>query len=92
MNSGSWGLPLVNDDVVVVTEAELTVLAAVPLLSTCSVEPEGLENCIPVPASAAFNCETTDAMPPEKLTPICFGLALAAFGSGSADGSVTFTI
>ena len=50
MNNGSCALPLVSDDVVVVTEAELTVVAAVPLLSTCSVEPDGLENCRPAAA------------------------------------------
>ena len=76
---------------VVVTAAELTVVAAL-LLSTCSVEPEGLENCRPLEPSAAFNCATADVMPAEKLMPICFGLALGAFCNGSAVGSVTFTI
>ena len=31
-------------------------------------------------------------MPPDKLTPIIFGLAFGAFGSGNAVGSVTLTI
>src|ERR1700722_11689714 len=80
VNSGSCGLPLVNDVAVVVTEAELIVVA--PLLSTCSVELEAgggrLENCRWLEPSAAFNCEPT-GVPVEKLIPIIFGLALVAF-------------
>ncbi len=85
-------LPFASDEAVVVTEAALTVAELVPLSVTCNVEPDGFENCRLLLPSAAFNCETIDAIPPEKLTPICFGFALGAFCSGSAAGSVTLTI
>src|SRR5450756_934690 len=92
VNNGSCAVPFASDEAVVVTEAALTVAALLGSLVTCNVEPDGFENCRWLPPSAAFNCETTDAIPPEKSTPICFGLALGAFCSGSAAGSVTLTI
>ena len=92
VNNGSCEVPFASDEAVVVTEAALTVAAPLASPVICNVEPDGLENCRWLPPSAAFNCETTDAIPPEKLTPICFGFALGRFCSGSAVGSVTLTI
>src|ERR1700737_4252625 len=90
VNSGNCGLPLVSDVVVVVVEAALTVAADDP--SKFSVEPDGLVNCRPMLPSAAFNCETADDIPSEKLTPTSSGLALAPFCNGSGAGSVTLPI
>ena len=89
MKRGSCALPLASVWVVVVVEAELTVAVADP--SRLSVEPE-FEKDRPVEPSALFSYETAEAMPSEKLIPTCWGLALAAFCRGSADGSVTLTI
>ena len=86
------GPPATSESLARTPDAALTVAAAVPLSVTRNVEPDGFENCRPLPPSAAFNCETTDAIPPEKLTPITFGLAFGAFFTGSADGSVTLTM
>src|SRR5262249_36011177 len=67
-NSGNCGLPLVRLVTVAVAAMELTVVPA-PALSTCSVVTEGLENWRLAPR-AALSCETTEAIPPLKLTPI----------------------
>src|SRR6478735_4865013 len=77
VNTGSWTLPLASVETVVVTEAALTVAELVPLSSTRKTEPEGFENCRLAAPRTLFNCATTDAIPPEKLTPITglFGLA-----------------
>src|ERR1700733_13961386 len=93
VNNGSWALPPASEETVAVTEAELTVAVLVPLSTTCSVEPDGLENCrLELLPSAAFNCATTDAIPPEKLTPITGLLGLPpVFDNGSAVGSLTST-
>ena len=70
------------------TEAALTVAVLAPLSVTLRVEPDGLENCRLLVPSAAFSCETIEAMPPEKLIPIsCSDCAPGAFCSGSAVGS-----
>ena len=92
MNNGSCGLPLVSDETVAVTEAALTVAPKLTSLITCSVEPDGLENCRWLGPSAAFNCATTEAIPPVKLIPIRFGLAFGKFCNGSAVESSTRTI
>ena len=59
------------------SKRQLTVAKADPVM--LSVVPDGFENRTPLVPSAAFNCETIDAMPPDKLTPISFGLAFGAF-------------
>jgi len=68
-NSGSCGLPLVSDVIVLVVENELTVAVAASVLSTCSVVPPGLEKLSPAPPSARLSWLTTEAMPAEKSTP-----------------------
>ena len=77
-----------------VAEAELTAEPVATPLSTCNVEPDGLENCRLAPPSAAFNCETIEAMPPETLTPITavLGLVLEGVGNGSTEEVPTATI
>ena len=95
MNSGSCGLPEVSDEIVLVIEAELTL--ARPLLSSVTrsvvaVAGDGAaanDRC--ELESAVLSAEAIAPMPPEKFTPICIGLALVAFWSGSAAGSVTLT-
>src|SRR5580658_1014897 len=67
-NNGSCALPLVSDVTVEVSDSALTTLVVLEALTTCSTVPEGFENCRLVP-NAALSCVTTDAMPPEKLTP-----------------------
>ena len=89
MNTGTCALPPASDEAVVVVEAATTFDCAEPTRFNVLPVPEAVT---PVPASAAFNCKTTDAVPPEKLMPICLGLAFGAFASGSAVGSVTLTI
>src|SRR5271168_3929132 len=91
MNNGSCGLPLVSDVTVDVTDAAFTVVPTV-VLSTCRVLPDGFENCRLLVPSAAFNCDTTELIPPVKFTPITCGLAPGWLGSGSAVGSSTRTI
>src|SRR5579859_4258252 len=91
VKNGSCGLPLVNEVTVVVVEAEFTVTLSAGLAATCN-NPEELANCRCVWPSAAFNCDTTDVIPPVKSTPITCGLAPGAFCSGSALGSSTRTI
>src|SRR5689334_6260653 len=92
VNNGNCGLPDVSEDTVVVTEAALTVASGETSLSMRSVEPDGFENCRWFAASAAFNCVTTEASPPEKLTPMTRGLTPGGLGSGNAVGSSTRTI
>src|SRR5262249_26313259 len=94
-NSGSCGLPPVNDVAVVVSDKELTVRLMLPLLRTFSVFPV-LENWSELAASALLSWATTvedDNVPPPKFTPIVssFGL-LDVFGNGRTDGSSTRTI
>ena len=52
-NSGSCGLPLVSDVIVLVVENELMVAVAASVLSTCSVVPAGLEKFSPAPPTVA---------------------------------------
>jgi hypothetical protein len=89
-------LPLVSEVIVVVTEAAVTSERfGAPSSSTRKVDPEGFENCrLAVVPSAAFNCATTELMPPEKSTPrtSSFGSSVAPLPSGSTDGSSTRTI
>src|SRR4030095_13542848 len=93
VNTGSGTLPLASDGTVVVTEAALTVAVPVPLSSTRSVDPAGLENCRLAAPKGLFNCETMDTIPPEKLRPItCLFGPGPAFDNGSAAGSSTRTI
>ena len=77
-----------------VTDAAVIVEAPEPSSVTRNVVlgGDGLENCRWFAASAVFNCDTTDAMPSEKLTPTYIGLALAPFCSGKAPGAVTLTM
>ena len=96
VNSGSCALPLVSDDIVVVTDAARTSERfGAPSSSTRSVEPDGFENCrLALVPSAALSWETTEAMPPEKLMPSTssFGSSVAVLLSGSTLGSSTRTI
>ena len=89
-------MPLVSDDIVVVTDAASTSERfGAPSSSTRSVEPDGLENCRSALApSAALSWETTEPMPAEKSTPSTssFGSSVAALLSGSTLGSSTRTI
>src|SRR5580704_3288052 len=93
VNSGSCVLPAASAVAVVVADTELTVELSELELTTCSTEPDGLENCRFDP-SAALSCVTTEAMPAAKFTPITwsFGLDVALFGNGSAAGSSTRTM
>src|SRR5262245_15474983 len=80
VNNGSCGLPLVSDDIVVVTDADSTSERfGAPSSTTRRVEPDGFENCRSLDPSAALSWETTEAMPPEKLMP-----STASFGSSGA--------
>src|SRR5580704_9053167 len=86
--SGSCGLPLCSVVTVAAPDRELTTAPLELLFRTVRTVPE-LENCRLLP-NARFSCDTTEAMPAEKLTPIT-GLLGSGFGSGNAAGSSTRT-
>src|SRR5579871_3572453 len=87
-NNGSCGLPLCRVVTVAAPDSELTTAPLELLLSTVRTVPE-LENCRLLPR-ARLSCDTTDAIPVVKLTPIT-GLFGSALGNGNAAGSSTRT-
>src|SRR5580700_3614749 len=87
-NSGSCGLPLCSVVTVAAPDRALTTAPLELLLRTVRTVPT-LENCRLLP-SARLSCDTTEAVPAEKLTPIT-GLLGSGLGSGNAAGSSTRT-